>query len=399
VLHVSSGNLYGGIETFLRSVAAQRKILDDVVMDFALCFEGRIAQEIRETGATLHRLEPVRMRSPVTVFAARRSLAAILSTHRYDVAVCHGAWVHAVFAPAVRATDTALVHYVHDLPHPLRWLDRLANCTRPDLVLCNSAFTAASGDWLFPGVRRAVARLPLVTRGPMGALSRTAETGERSPRELVRQELGAADDAVVILQASRMQAWKGHETLIGALSQMPRSMRWACWIAGGSQRKEDLAYERRLHRLVEKRSLSDRVTFLGQRSDVARLMQAADIYCQPNAKPEPFGMSFVEALAAGLPVVTTRMGGALEIVTDACGALTDIDAADLAVALREIVSNDERRARLSRAGPAQAMMLCDPVARLTDLAGMLRDARSAYVDRRPVARHRGRRMSSQSSAA
>ena len=49
---------------------------------------------------------------------------------------------------------------------------------------------------------------------------------------------------------------------------------------------------------------------------VPRLMAAADIYCQPNTTPEPFGIAFVEALAAGVPVVTTAMGGPLEIVDD-----------------------------------------------------------------------------------
>ena len=50
-------------------------------------------------------------------------------------------------------------------------------------------------------------------------------------------------------------------------------------------------------------------------------MHAADIHCQPNTAPEPFGLVFVEALYAGLPVVTTALGGALEILTDACGVL------------------------------------------------------------------------------
>ena len=61
--------------------------------------------------------------------------------------------------------------------------------------------------------------------------------------------------------------------------------------------------------------------FLGERRDVAACMRAADIHCQPNTAPEPFGLAFVEALYAGLPVVTTALGGALEILTDACGVL------------------------------------------------------------------------------
>jgi glycosyltransferase involved in cell wall biosynthesis len=51
------------------------------------------------------------------------------------------------------------------------------------------------------------------------------------------------------------------------------------------------------------------------RSDVARLLAAADIHCQPNIGPEPFGITFIEALYAGLPLVTTSIGGAIEMST------------------------------------------------------------------------------------
>ena len=47
------------------------------------------------------------------------------------------------------------------------------------------------------------------------------------------------------------------------------------------------------------------------------LMPAADVFCQPNLGPEPFGIVFIEALGRGLPVVSTTLGAALEIVTDA----------------------------------------------------------------------------------
>ena len=62
--------------------------------------------------------------------------------------------------------------------------------------------------------------------------------------------------------------------------------------------------------------------FLGQREDVPRLMAAADVFCQPNTGPEPFGIVLVEALYAGLPVVTSGFGGAAEIVDQTCGVLT-----------------------------------------------------------------------------
>jgi len=55
-----------------------------------------------------------------------------------------------------------------------------------------------------------------------------------------------------------------------------------------------------------------RVRFVGERLDVARILAAADIFCQPNIEAEPFGIVFIEALYAGLPVVASASGGALE---------------------------------------------------------------------------------------
>ena len=67
--------------------------------------------------------------------------------------------------------------------------------------------------------------------------------------------------------------------------------------------------------------ISDRVRFAGQRDDVPGLLAAADVFCQPNTGPEPFGIAYVEALWSRLPVVATQFGGAQEIVDDSCGLL------------------------------------------------------------------------------
>src|SRR5262249_23347422 len=110
--------------------------------------------------------------------------------------------------------------------------------------------------------------------------------------------------------------------------------------------------------------------FLGERTDMPRIFGAADVHCQPNTQPEPFGIAFVEALDAGLPVVTFDFGGASEIVTADCGVLLPpADRGSLAGALQRRVGSGELRARMQAAGPQRARALCDPdrqVARLED---------------------------------
>jgi len=115
--------------------------------------------------------------------------------------------------------------------------------------------------------------------------------------------------------------------------------------------------------------IGERVKFLGQRTDVGNLMRAADIHCQPNTGPEPFGIVFVEALYAGLPVVTSNFGGGAEIVNDSCGILTPPgDAEAAANALRSLILNPELRARLGAAGPVRANAISNPHRPLATLA-------------------------------
>ena len=84
--------------------------------------------------------------------------------------------------------------------------------------------------------------------------------------------------------------------------------------------------------------------------------------------PEPFGIVFIEALSAGLPVVTTEIGAAPEIVDEECGMLVPKEnVAALASALRTLLSDETTRVGLGRKGPDRAAALCDPASSATHL--------------------------------
>ena len=135
-------------------------------------------------------------------------------------------------------------------------------------------------------------------------------------------ELGTPDRTVVILQASRLERWKGQAVHLAALGLLRDVPGWECWLAGGVQKSGRGKVSERVAVGRGTAGIADRVRFLGQRADMRRLMAAADMFCQPNTGPEPFGIVFVEALYAGLPVVTSGFGGAAEIVDQTCGVLT-----------------------------------------------------------------------------
>jgi glycosyltransferase involved in cell wall biosynthesis len=363
VLHLGAGNMFGGVETFLVTLAKLRHLAPDMEPEFGLCFRGRLWDELTAAGVPVFDMGEVRISRPWTVLAARKRLRQVLAERRPDVVVVHSGWVHLVFAAEARRAGVRLAYFAHgplDRPNPLdRWTAR----TRPDVVIANSRFTAASVPNLFPGVPTELMTYPVeVTLPPDRAGTRAA----------VRTELGTPDAAVVILTACRMEGWKGHQLLLDALGRLRDHPGWVSWIAGGAQRQSETAYLSGLQATAARLGIADRVKWLGQRADVPRLLVTADIHCQPNSGPEPFGITFVEGLAAGLPVVTTAMGGALEIVDDTCGVLVaPEDATALAATLRALVVDPNRRRRLCDGGPPRARQLCDPAERVRELARRL----------------------------
>jgi glycosyltransferase involved in cell wall biosynthesis len=363
VLHINAGNLYGGVETILVTLARHRDLCPQMESSFGVCFKGRLTQELQSAGAPIDDLGPVRVRDPLSVFRARRALRDLLKSEPIDIVVCHSPWSQAIFGKVVKRLGLPLVFWLHDAITGRHLLERWAHRTPPDFALCNSQFTATLLSNIYPRVPSSVLYCPVFF--PSDRLSET-------DRALVRKELETPNEAVVIIQVGRMEKCKGHAVHLEALSLLREMKDWICWQVGGSQRPEEQRYLSELTDLASRLGISDRIRFIGQSSNVPSLLAAADIQCQPNIAPESFGLSFIEALSGSLPVVTTDIGGAKEIVDDSCGVLVPRDdVGALAASLRRLISDQPLRERLGAAGPSRARMLCNPSSQLAQLSQLL----------------------------
>jgi glycosyltransferase involved in cell wall biosynthesis len=349
-LHVHSGNLMGGVETVLLTLARFRELAPGLEQHYALSFEGKLSSALAAEGVPVWILGQVRTSRPWTVRRGRRALRDLIEEIDAQVVLCHGPWPQAVFGPAARTAGRPLVFWQHGALSGHHWLERMARRTPPDLAICNSRFSQQSLPSLYPDVESTVVYCPVAE--PDSAALR--------PRADLRRELGTPADRPVVIQVSRMEQWKGHALHIDALARLRDPTDWECWIVGGAQRPDEVKYQSEMERRAAAAGLGEKIRFLGQRSDVPDLLAAADIFCQPNKGPEPFGIVFVEALYAGLPVVTTRMGGAVEIVDDNTGVLVAPDAGALASALRALLTDSGQRARLGELGPDRARELSEP---------------------------------------
>ena len=327
---------------------------------FATCFDGRLSAELEATGAGCERLGAVRISRPHTVIRARRRLAELLTTERPNAVIAHAPWSFGLAAPVLRRLAIPAILWVHDRMSGRTWTERWAGLTQPTAIISNSHFTAESIPRVFAHVPPSVVYAPVPSGSPI----------DSEGRRRMRASLGAHDDTCVILMASRLERWKGHHELLTALAGVTGD--WRAWIAGASQKSGEAEYLRELQSLCAELGIADRVRFLGERRDVPQLMRAADIHCQPNNAPEPFGLAFVEALYASLPVVTTAIGGATEIVTPDCGVLVpEGDPAALRGALSGLVGDPAQRRTLAAGGPGRAATLCDPARQLARLASVV----------------------------
>lgn len=368
VLHLTSGNMYGGVETFLTTLAREATLVPDMRSEFALCWEGRLSRELSQLGTAPHVLGHVRISRPHTVVRARHALSELLARESFDVAVCHQPWPCVVFGSVVRRARLPLVLWVHMAGEGAHWLERLARRTRPDLAICTSRFSAErTARWL---ARAHIEHVycPVSLPDADGCATRAA----------LRRRLETPDRDVVIVQVSRLEAWKGQAVLLESLSRLKHSGGWTCWIVGGAQSVPERRCLDALQALARQFGIESRVRFLGERSDVPAVLNAADLFCQPNTSPEPFGLAMVEALLAGLPVVTSNIGGACEIVDTSCGVLTRPgDASELATALDRLIADEQLRSRLSARARLRPHEICDPARQMHRIHELLSSVQAA----------------------
>lgn len=155
-----------------------------------------------------------------------------------------------------------------------------------------------------------------------------------------RRQIGLPDGPMIGV-FSRIAAWKGQHVVIEALAHLPGV---SCLIAGSALFGED-DYRRRLEDDVRRLGLSDRVFFLGQRQDVPALMHVVDVVVHPSVDPEPFGLTVVEAMLVGTPVIATEIGACADILDNGkAGTLVAPGSPDeIAQAVRTVLEDADGR--------------------------------------------------------
>ena len=148
-----------------------------------------------------------------------------------------------------------------------------------------------------------------VVRNGIPPLDPDALPGKKAARET----LGIApDDGPVVGILAMLRPEKAHENFLAAAKHLLRSLPRAVFLlVGGGPRQSEL------EQLAEDLGITDRVRFLGTRSDVPRILPAFDVsVLASHPKVETLPLSQMEAMSLGIPVVATRVGALHELITD-----------------------------------------------------------------------------------
>jgi glycosyltransferase involved in cell wall biosynthesis len=156
-------------------------------------------------------------------------------------------------------------------------------------------------------------------------------------RTQVRQELGLSATTKIALTVARLSSQKGYDYLIPTIPHLCKEFPELKFVWVGDGEKREI-----LVNLVKEYGVSDRVLFLGHRSDVPRLLQAADLFVFPtHYEGQPFAV--LEAMGYGLPVIASATNGIPEVIENHVhGLLTRTgDSCDLLEAIRWALRNPE----------------------------------------------------------
>jgi glycosyltransferase involved in cell wall biosynthesis len=166
-------------------------------------------------------------------------------------------------------------------------------------------------------------------------------------RAAARVALGLPDAPIVGIVAT-LRSWKGHRYLLQAIATLPRRDVVVVVVGDGPQRA---ALEAQAAS-----ALGARARFAGNQQDVAPRLHAFDVFCLPSYANEGVPQALMQAMACGLPVVSTPVGSIEEIVTDGeTGVLVrPEDAAALRQAIEGLLADEPRRGALGARALARA---------------------------------------------
>jgi glycosyltransferase involved in cell wall biosynthesis len=344
VLHIVPALTPGGAERMVVHITRglDRTRFDVVVVSIWRKVESDLEQQLNAAGVTVVYLGKGRGFDWRMYARLRR----VLSDYQPDIVHTHlGVLRYAFFSFMWFNRAARWLHTVHNIAEReveprAQWIQRLAFAAGV-LPVAVSREVAASVRRLY-GLERCQVIGNCIPTDLYGS--------PRLSRHEWRAREGFADDDALIVCVARFRAQKNHELLLEAFAQGPALQRKAHLVLVGDG---PLRYQ--LEQRAQQLDVASQVHFLGARADIPEVLTAMDIFAL-SSDYEGSPLSVVEAMAAGLPVVSTRAGGVPELVEDGREGLLvrTGDVAGLSTAMSFLLEHAEARHSMGTAGAQRA---------------------------------------------
>jgi glycosyltransferase involved in cell wall biosynthesis len=301
ILHVLPDLVPYGAERVVATLASRRSRERFEVSVVSLYAEtpGTLAAPLREEGVGIFHLGK-RRGLDVRMF---HRLFGVLREVRPDVVHTHNYVLRYVLPPALLHNPPLMVHTIHNVAHLEvdrfgMWLQSRAfsHGVHP-VVIAEAAATS------FEQVYR-TSRPPLIRNG----IDVARYSAAAASRDAWRADNGFSSEDLLFLCVARFYLQKNHKTLLEAFASGPARIPNAKLVLAGDGGLRD-----EIGRQVRDLGIAGKVHFLGRRADIPEVLAACDVFALASLW-EGNPLSVMEAMAAGLPVVVTAVGGVPELV-------------------------------------------------------------------------------------
>ncbi|HUQ05619.1 MAG TPA: glycosyltransferase [Kofleriaceae bacterium] len=351
IVHVLSSFGVGGQERVALDLAASqvRRGHRVVAVSLAPAPDGPLADEFRTAGAEVIRVA----KGPGTDATLVPRLSWAFRRRKADVVHTHNPLPLIYGAPAARIAGAGSIHTKHGI-NPGSRGHRFLRTQAAKLVSSFVAVSTVTAQQARAQNDAPDARIVVVPNGIR--LERFAP--DAAMRAAVRAELGIPASAVVIGTVGRVDEFKNQTLLLMAAAPLLGPDVHVVFVGDGPTRE---ALEAAVKNLTD----PSKAHVLGRRMDVARLLTAFDVFCL-SSKSEGLPLVVPEAMASGLPVVSTAVGGIPGVVDEGeTGYLTAVDETELRDRLKRLV-DDPAKAKAMGARAREVALERYSAERMTD---------------------------------
>ena len=328
----------GGAERIIASIAEGLERRRFEISLWCIAKGGEIADELKQKGIDIKILDIFSYHNPINILR----LAYLLRKAHPDIVHTHG-YFASTFGrlAAILARTPVIITHVHTTYYGFKKRNTiLEKCLSffTDKVVCVSK---AVNKFVVEVEGISEEKTCLIYNG-VGKL-RLGDTDS----DIDRKSLGFEKEDLVVITVASLTPHKGHHVLINAatvVSKRHKNLRLLI-VGDGPLRNKLEAYAKELR-------LSSNIVFTGQRKDIVSLLKLADLFVLPSTEREGLGIALIEAMAKGLPVIGTELGGIPEVIKDDVNGflVAPGNPYELASDIEKLAIDMSMRARMGRNG-------------------------------------------------